>query len=314
MDLTGDDLDELFEEELASEIHPKFSLTGTQSAKFNLKDLDREVFQFDEDSDTDRVKSSNCSVWSQEVDDWGDLELPQNSPMTLGGNRKLEDLSEMNEDDDMGLVIPDTDSPFDLHFTKTLKPAKSRDILSESDFGFESENELGSNIETLGSPEKAKNQNVSNPSKKPMLITMDMMSGLLAKKPETPIPAPKTISERLNQLTARLSRPKHLVAVSPQTPVTPSARLQLSRPSTSVSRTLTRPTTATSQASTLSTPRPLTANSSPRPLRLPDRFSSGSQRDSKRPPTHRVAFGRTLKGSSFLTQTPTGTLCFLTLQ
>jgi hypothetical protein len=284
MDLSAADLDDLFEEDLESETPVKLSLTAPKQQNFNLKDLDRDVFQFDEDSDTDKVKSSNCSVWSQDVEDWGDLELPRNSALTLGENRNLEELSEMNEEDDMGLVIPDTDRPFDFHFTKSLKPANSRDLMSESEFGFESENELGSNIETLGSPDKPSGFD-KKPSKKPMLITMDMMSGLLSKSVEPPKPAaPKSLPERLASLTARLSRPKYQVTPLPVTPK--QASKPSSRPSSALPRPSARPSTATSQASL----------QSPRPTRLPDRFSSGSQRDSKRPPTHRVAFGRTLKG------------------
>jgi hypothetical protein len=288
MDLSAADLDDLFEEDLDSETPVKLSLTAPKQPNFNLKDLDRDIFQFDEDSDTDKVKSSNCSVWSQDVEDWGDLELPRNSSLILGGNRNLQELSEMNEDDDMGLVIPDTDRPFDFTFTKSLKPANSRDLMSESEFGFESENELGSNIETLGSPEKPSGFDKKSP-KKPMLITMDMMSGLLAKSVEPPKPAPNSLPERLASLSARLSKPKYQVTPLPVTPrQTPKPS---SRPSSALPRPSPRPMTANSQASL----------QSPRATRLPDRFSSGSQRDSKRPPTHRVAFGRTLKGSHELT-------------
>ena len=43
----------------------------------------------------------------------------------------------------------------------------------------------------------------------------------------------------------------------------------------------------------------LSTNSVTNPGGPPERWSSGSTRDMKRPPTHRVAFGRTLKGISF---------------
>lgn len=65
---------------------------------------------------------------------------------------------------------------------------------------------------------------------------------------------------------------------------------------TSINETVfSKRTTPTPNSRAPSTPRPLLTERFVRPT-LPERFSSGSSRDSKRPPTHRVAFGRTLKG------------------